>query len=167
MAKFLSLEAVGYRDALGRMAARTEALQQEKRETLRRIGRQTVAALQDAAPKRSGDFAKGIGFRTDVRGRETRLTFYVGGPHAFLLDYIRKGTRPHEIPTGGAAAQRAKGYPLRFYWPKGPHGPDIYYYWRVWHPGTKPNDFVQRVLDQQAAAYRYEIARTAQQVAWL
>ncbi|MBN2005810.1 MAG: HK97 gp10 family phage protein [Anaerolineae bacterium] len=167
MAKFLALEASGYRDALGRMAKRVDALQQRKRETLRAIGRELTVALQEAAPQESGELSKGIRFRTDERGAETRLTFYVGGPHAFLLDFIRKGTRPHVIPTGGAAAQMAKGYPLRFYWPKGPRGPGIYFYWSVRHPGTKPNDFVQRVLDEKAGDVRAVIRKTVQQVVWL
>ncbi|MBN2004135.1 MAG: HK97 gp10 family phage protein [Anaerolineae bacterium] len=167
MATFLSLEASGYRDALGRMARRTAELQARKRETMRRVGRETVAALQEAAPKKTGAFVQGIRFRTDARGTETHLTFYVGGPHAFLLNLIRQGTRPHAIPKGGAAAQRAKGYPLRFYWPTGPRGPGIYTYWSIWHPGTPPNDFVQRVLDEKAPAAGAEIRKTVQQVVWL
>ena len=54
--------------------------------------------------------------------------------------------KAYEIPDSGRVA---KGYPLRFFWEDGPRGPDIYYFWSVMHPGTKPDDFPQRVLDER------------------
>lgn len=167
MATFLSLEAYGYRDALGRIARRTTELETRKREALRALGREMVAELQAEAPRKTGTFAKGLRYRSDAHGTTTTLTFYASGEHAFLLDYIRQGTRKHTIPKGGSAAQMAKGYPLRFYWPKGPRGAGFYHFWSVEHPGTKPNDFVQRALDDKTPTLRAALRKVVQQVVWL
>lgn len=167
MASFLSLDAYGYRDVLGRFARRAEALETRKREALRGLGREMVAALQAEAPQKTGEFAKGLRYRTDLRGTTTTVAFYASGKHAFLLDYIREGTPAHTIPKGGAAVQMAKGYPLRFYWPNGPRGSGIYHFWSVEHPGTQPNDFVQRVLDDKTPTMRAALRQVARRVVWL
>lgn len=167
MASFLSLDAYGYRDTLGRFTRRANELETRKREAMRALGREMVAALQAEAPRKTGKFAKGLRYRTAARGPTTTLAFYASGEHAFLLDYIRQGTRKHTIPKGGATVQMAKGYPLRFYWPNGPRGAGIYRFWKVEHPGTPPNDFVQRVLDDKTPELRNAIRQVARRVVWL
>lgn len=167
MAGFIRFEVMGYREVDGRLAKRTPHLQAVKREEMRAMGRDLMGYLRAEAPKKSGKFAQGINYLTVEKGSETVLTFYVKGDHAFLLPFITKGTKPHIIPTGGAAAQMAKGYPLRFFWPNGPQGPKIYYFWSVRHPGTKPNDFVGRVLDSHREEVRLRLNRVARRVAWL
>lgn len=160
MARLLKLEAIGYRDVLGRFARRTEALQTAKREEMRELGRGMVQALRHYAPKRSGKLAEGFGYRTDERGSSTTVTFFVGGEHAFVLPFLTEGTKPHPIYPRG-------DYPLRFFWERGPRGPGIYYYWSVSHPGTFPDPFVERAVDAMSPQFAYGLARVAKRVVWL
>jgi hypothetical protein len=102
--------------------------------------------LRRNAPRKTGALANSLYVSTS-RG----LLDAMGMPMAMIsvradqrqkLRWIVEGTKPHIIPKGGAAAQLAKGYPLSFFWPKGPKGPGWYHFWQVHHPGTRPNDFV-------------------------
>lgn len=145
----LQFEAKGYRDAQGRFAKRTEELAMARREIVWTEGREMTKALRKHAPKSSGVFARGIIYVLQEGAQATTLSILSTGRHAFLLPFIVHGTRPHQIPRGGSAAQLAKGYPLRFYWEKGPKGPGIYYFWSVNHPGTKPNPFIDRALAER------------------
>jgi len=128
------------------------------REVLKRQGREFVKVMREEAPQDTGTFAKGFRYRTrQLKSGEFGMTIFAAGPHAFLMPMIVYGTKAHEIPTGGAAAQKAKGYPLKFFWQKGPNGPGIYRFWRVWHPGTKPNNFVRRTITRQRGPMRREL----------
>jgi len=148
---------MGYRDpGTGLFARKSTALRAQRREFAREAGRLMQGSLRRHAPRSqprpdkkntSGLFANGIRYRSRETERGVEVIFYASGPHAFVLPFLIHGTKPHVIPTGGAAAQRAKGYPLRFFWEKGPSGPGIYRYWSVNHPGTKPDPFVQEALD--------------------
>jgi hypothetical protein len=157
----MTFEAAGYRDVQGRYAKRSEQLVQRLREGVRQETRAFVAGLRAEAPKRSGLFGQGMHYRTDVTEHGIKSTIYVKGEHAFLLPFIVKGTKEHVIPKGGSMAQLAKGYPLRFFWESGPRGPDVYYFWSVTHPGTKPDDFPQRVLDERWPEMRKMLRRVA------
>jgi len=167
MAKLLSFEAIGFREARGRFAARDRLLQREKRQMVRDVSIDYRNMLFLEAPRDTQAYADGIAYRTDNRGNITRGTVFVGGPHAWLTDIIIKGSKPHVIPTGGAPAQIAKGYPLRFYWENGPTGPGIYRFWKVNHPGTKPNDFVSRVRGLMVNPTRRRLNTVANRVAYL
>jgi hypothetical protein len=162
----LTFEAAGYRDAAGRWAKKSRKLVESQRAMAREQSRELVAALREEAPKKEGTFAAGIRYRTTLTPSGVRSTIYVGGEHAFLLPIIVRGSRAHEIPMGGALAQLAKGYPLRFFWEDGPRGPDVYYFWRVWHPGTKPDDFVQRALDERWPHIQEALRKVARSVAY-
>lgn len=112
-------------------------------------------ALREEAPKGPhGKFARSIRtlLHKDPATGQWILEGFVSEDMAWLNRIIIHGSRPHRIPTGGAAAQMAKGYPLRFYWENGPNGPGIYYYWTVWHPGTKPNPYPSRALGERRRA---------------
>ena len=114
-----------------------------RRRLLREERRELQKALRDEAPKgKTGKFARSIRAMVydDPATGMTILEAYVPPDMADLNRWIIGGTRPHRIPRGGSAEQMAKGYPLRFYWENGPNGPGIYYFWSVWHPGTKPNN---------------------------
>ena len=150
----LSFEALGYRDAQGRITRRTEVLEQERRAMMRRAGRTMTGALKDEAPKREGLFAAGIYYRTYDRGHTSEVRFYVRGEHAFLLPMIVGGTKPHVIRPRG-------DYPLRFYWEKGPSGPGEYRFMHVNHPGTQPNAFPERAYQRVGP----DIIRDGQRVA--
>jgi len=160
MAQLLKLEAVGYRDVTGRFARRTDELQRAKREEMRGQGRAMVRTLQQYAPEDEGIFKKGIAYRTDERGDVTTVTIYVRGEHAFLLPMLTGGTRPHPIYPRG-------NYPLRFFWPRGPEGAKVYYYWHVEHPGTVPDPFVSYAVDVMSPQFEMGLERVARRVAWL
>ncbi len=161
----LTFEALGYRDAMGRFAKRTDLLQRERREAGRRSGRRMVGAMRRHAPRKTGAFAAGLFFRTYDYGYETQVRFYAGGAHGYLLHWITDGTGPHVIPKGGSAAQLAKGYPLTFFWEKGPQGPGIYSYWSVHHPGTEANPFVEEAYAEAGPDILADYQRVAVRVA--
>lgn len=127
----------------------------ERDQLIRLTGQHMEDALKREAPRKTGVFADGIraSYHRAAWGGET-VMIDVFGDHAFLLPFIIKGTKAHLIPKGGAAEMLAKGYPLRFWWEKGPRGPSIYFYWSVMHPGTQPNDFVSRALDAEMPIIR-------------
>lgn len=161
----MRFEALGYRDVMGRFARRSEEMARGQREMVRDQSREMIAALGEEAPRATGTFAAGMHYRTDVRPGGTTATIYVRGKHAFLLPLIVRGTAGHEIPTGGSATQLAKGYPLGFFWEKGPAGPGKYHFWSVWHPGTKADDFVKRALDRRWPEMQRDLRRVAIRVA--
>lgn len=152
-AGFIDYDLKGFRDVQGRFARRSDLLVSARRQAMRNVGRRAADALKARAPKRSGKFARGLVYRTYDRGDYGWVRVYSTGEHRHLLKWIVGGTRPHPIPKGGSAEQLAKGYPLRFYWEKGPNGPGIYHFWSVRHPGTKPNPFVEETM----AAIGHEI----------
>jgi hypothetical protein len=163
MAKLLTFEALGYRDVAGRMARRSDELVKAQRDEMRDLGRAGVEIIRRYAPVDEGKFAEGIRYRTDDIGKGTRLTFYVGGEHAFVLPFLRDGTVPHLIPSGGAAEQIAKGYPLHWV---GEDGAD-HYAWEVWHPGTDPDPFLDIAFDAMEPLRTNALRSVARRVVWL
>jgi len=163
----LTLEALGYREVTGRFARRSQVLETERRALIRNAGRTFTEALARHAPKRTGEFARGLFYRTYDRGYTSEARFYAGGKHAFVLPFLIYGTRPHTIPTGGSAAQMAKGYPLTFYWEKGPAGKGWYSFWSVQHPGTKPSPFVDEAYREIGPQLKSDLQKVAVRVAWL
>lgn len=162
---FLKFTAMGYRDVMGRFTKRTQTQERERRRAGREMARETLKELQAQAPEKTGVFKDGLFFRTYDRGHRMWIRFYAGGPHAFVLPFLLEGTRPHIIPTGGAPAQLAKGYPLRFWWEKGPAGPGVYHYWSVNHPGTDPDPFADRTAEIMEPRIRDRLQKVAGQVA--
>ena len=167
MAGILGFRAVGYREVTGRFAKRSEVLEDRRRGAMRRAGQIGVQALRRNAPSKTGVFAAGFFARSYDRGYTSTVRIYSGGEHAFLLDWIRFGTKPHKIPRGGSAEQLAKGYPLRFYWEKGPRGPGVYAFWSVNHPGTKPNPFIEEAMAEAEPEILAELRAVAASVARL
>jgi len=157
--KILKMEVLGYRDMQGRYARRTDALQAGTRDMVRTEARALLAALRFYAPKKTGQFAQGLGYRTDERPGGVTSTFYASGPHAFLLPIFVHGSKPHPI-----VARRARA--LRFFWEHGPRGPDVYYYKSVWHPGTDPDPFVSLALDSREPHFDYNLRTVSRQVIW-
>ena len=145
----LSYEAVGAERAMAYGSSRRYYLEQEQKALITDETHRLQRIVKQEAPKDTGIFAEGVYAEvTKTMWGDWNSHIGVRGEHAFLLDYIIGGTRPHEIPKGGSAAQLAKGYPLRFYWEKGPNGPGIYHFWSVWHPGTKQNPFHTRARNR-------------------
>jgi hypothetical protein len=156
----LKLEAIGYRDTAERFARRTDELQARQREAVRSITKGITESIRHYAPKRTGVFAAGLGYRTDEKAGGTSGTVFVGGEHAFLLPMLIEGTRAHPIYPRGP-------YPLRFFWERGPRGPGIYYYMHVEHPGTIPLSFVADGIAAMEPQIEIELGRVARRVAWL
>ena len=121
-----------FRDFDGRFARADKDLLNDRRDGARDLGRLFVGYAADEAPKRTGDFAKGIKFRTFQRADS--LGFTISDPQP-LGKWIRLGTKPHSI------RPKRPGYPLAFYWPK--IGGMMFTY-HVNHPGTKPNAYIDR-----------------------
>ena len=157
----LKVEAIGYRDVLGRFARRSQRLVQAQRDMVRRGAQGMLAMLRYFAPKRSGEFAAGLNYRTDETAGGTTATFYAKGKHAYLLPWIVEGTRPHIIPIGGSAAQMAKGYPLHFYWER---IGEWVSFWSVHHPGTKPNPFIGQAMEVEWPVMKSDLRQTARRV---
>lgn len=128
---------------VGRYARRSAAMQRQLRAEARTIGKDGVAALQHYAPEKTGLFKKGIRYRTGEFSVGVTTTFYASGPHAFVLPFLVDGTKEHEIPIGGSAAQMAKGYPLSFINRFGERQRS----WSVWHPGTQPSPFIALAME--------------------
>ena len=162
----LTFEERGYKTAYASMLERHGRLRPLLMKIMQKEKRALVRAARDEAPKDTGQFARGInGIVLDGYNGLIKVEIFVRGPSAWLLPLIVGGTKPHEIPTGGAPAQMAKGYPLRFYWENGPNGPGVYRYWRVWHPGTKPNPFPSRALRKRWPKMKEEARLLGRQIA--
>ncbi len=160
----LRFEALGYRDARGRFAKRSDILAEEMRDAIRDLSRSMVKTLYFYAPKDTKAFADGIKFRTTWAGERVRSNIYVGGMHAFLLPMLTGGTQPHLIPLGGAAEMMQKGYPLHWVDKKtGEHR----FAWEVWHPGTDPDPFVALAIEAMDPQFDRTAATVARRIAWL
>lgn len=120
-----------FRDTLGRFSRADGELLEARRDEVRVLGRSMVMFLQEEAPKKTGDFARNIKFRTFQQGDKVGFTTSSLQP---LGGWIVRGTPPHEI------RPRGQGYPLRFV---SSSGQEVVAY-RVFHPGTQPNPYPER-----------------------
>lgn len=121
-----------FRDLQGRFSQANAKLLSIKRDEMRDLGRGHVRVLQRHAPKKSGEFASGITFRTFAKGETIGYTTSSPQP---LGKWLRPpGTKPHVI-----RAKNAKT--LRFFWAKAGR---VVYPKSVNHPGYRPkSDFVE------------------------
>jgi len=126
-----------------------DGLEQDRRGMLRGQGRRFVQLAKEEAPKRTGQFASKISYKTFVSGDVEELRVYAPKP---LGDWILDGTPPHVI------RPRGKGYPLRFYWPK--VGREVRFMY-VNHPGTKPNRFMGRAYRRWLPGARADLRQVA------
>jgi len=140
-----------------RMKTRYRQVLAGRQELIRQLADDLRDTMAEEAPKDSGAFAEGLRVRREVSDAWGMSQFLIRstGEHATvgkrkipLWRLIARGTQPHIIPRGGSARQLAKGYPLSFFWENGPHGPGLYHYWSVNHPGTAPNPFADRAIDR-------------------
>lgn len=134
-----------FRELNGRFVAANRELLEARRDEVRVLGGQMVDYLQQEAPKLTGEFARNIRYRTFQQG--DKVGFTTSSPQP-LGKWIVGGTKAHEI------RPRGQGYPL--HWVKG----GVHYYaYRVWHPGTKPNDYVSRARDRWEPEAQQALAR--------
>jgi hypothetical protein len=122
-----------FRDLHGRFTRATDQLIAGHREWARDEGRRFVTIAQRHAPKRSGEFARGIRFQTRVGNNSVQMTASIPQP---LGKWIVKGTPPHRIV----------GRPyLAFFWER--IGKNVVVR-SVNHPGTKPNPFIREAYNE-------------------
>ena len=153
MAEIRATVRPSFRDVQGRFTKANEGVLEDARNEMRVLGRQWVRIAQEEAPKgKTGNFARGIRFRTQQRGEQIELEGTIPQP---LGTFITEGTKAHPI-----AARQANA--LRFFWPKigkmviVPKGGGFSTHvrndtlWvgkgRVDHPGTQPNPFTKRAF---------------------
>ena len=79
-----------FRDIQGRFVSANRRLLEERRDEVRGLGRLAVQHFREEAPKKSGRFAQGIGFRSFVQGDAVGFTVHMPQP---LGNYIVRGTR--------------------------------------------------------------------------
>lgn len=132
------------RDRKGRFARAEAALVKAQRDELRIHGRRLVELMQEEAPKRSGEFAKGIRFQTHGGPQGLELEVMVPEP---IGTFIIRGTIAHPITPRRAKALRwfsgtsIPGFGIE---PSGASG--AIFAMRVDHPGTDPNRFHGRAV---------------------
>lgn len=134
-----------FREINGRFVAANKDLLESRRGMVKTLGGRMRDLLQEEAPKDSGEFSRNIRFQTFVQG--DKVGFTTSSPQP-LGRFIVGGTKAHEI------RPRDQGYPL--HWVK---GGQHYYSYRVWHPGTKPNDYVTRARNRWEPESQRELAR--------
>jgi hypothetical protein len=156
------------RDIQGRFVKASKELLENSRKTVRLLGKRWVEIARDEAPEgKTGKFRKSIAFRTFVKEKAVGFTTSSMQP---LGKWIVGGTRPHII------RPRHKGA-LYFFWgkvgmytvvPKGGGFKTHVSGGKFWigkgyvnHPGTKPNDYIERAYDEWVDDMGYEINKLA------
>lgn len=144
-----------------------DALNEEKQESVKRLGARWVQLAQAEAPKRTGAFASGIDYKPF---REEATYGFAGYSPQPLGNFIKFGTKPHPIAPRNADA-------LKFYWqrtglytivPKGggfkTHrvGSTLYIgKGRVDHPGTQANPYHERAYEMFLPLVQEEAKRVS------
>lgn len=134
-----------FREVNGRFVVANQDLLESRRDMVRELGSRMVDLMQEEAPRDTGEFARNIRYRTFNQG--DKVGFTTSSPQP-LGKFIVGGTKAHEI------RPRGQGYPLHWV----ANGRDHYAY-RVWHPGTKPNDYVTRAQERWEPESRQALAR--------
>lgn len=138
MPTFVKIEAKPtFRDFQGRFTKARKSLLDERRKSVKRLGKKYVVVSKREAPKgKTGKFAESIGYQTYQTADAVGFRAFAQMP---LFAFITEGTRPHII----------RGNPiLAFHWDRGPEGPGMYFFAYVNHPGTEANPFHDRAWDE-------------------
>jgi hypothetical protein len=85
-----------------------------------------------------GPMKRGVSARMTTYGGE--LAVEVVSSHPATI-FVIKGTKPHWIPESGNVNAKT----LKFNW-----GGRTVYFKRVWHPGTKANNFLKKALEDRS-----------------
>ena len=123
-----------FREINGRFVAANRGLLESRREEVQHLRGRMVDLMQEEAPKKTGEFARNIRGRVFVQG--DKIGFTTSSPQP-LGQFIVGGTKAHVI------RPRGQGYPLRW-----ESGGQVYFAYRVNHPGTRPNDYVSRARER-------------------
>ena len=131
-----------------RVTAADRAKTRAQRQVIDRQARRFAAFAFIEAPRKTGKYANAITTRNITSTNMAGFEVLSPGP---LGTFIQKGTRPHVI--------RAKNAPmLRFYWPKVGR---VVYFKSVNHPGTKPNRFYNRALQNWLPGAKADLSSIA------
>lgn len=150
------------RSAIGRFTTAGQWLTNERLKQIRSVGRRWVEIAREFAPRRTGRFAKGIRYETYTQWGEVGMRGYIPQP---LGAYIIEGTKPHIIRSRRVGAlhfiweennyievivPRVGGRQTRLIKGGGTLSKDLLVIGKgyVQHPGTRPNPFTARALDQ-------------------
>jgi hypothetical protein len=134
-----------------RLTKADRAKTQAQRQVIDRQARRFAAFAFVEAPKKTGRYANAITWRNITGPEMAGFEVLSPGP---LGTFIQKGTKAHVI--------RARNAPmLRFYWPKVGR---VVYFKSVNHPGTKPNRFYNRALQNWAPGAKADLSSIAK--AW-
>lgn len=121
------------RDLEGRFLNANAQMPRLRRKELRSEARRFVILAKTEAPEgETGRFKETIRFRTTDAPDRSGFTVSAREP---LSTFIRDGTAPHTI-TGNPY--------LAFFWPNHPGGARQMVVRSVRHPGTQPNDYIER-----------------------
>jgi len=134
---FIKLEAKPtFREWDGRFTKASEELLKSRMPIVSEIGKVLLQAAQQEAPGEK--YPLSLKYKTFREGAQS-VGVRIIGPQP-LTTFIIEGTKPHAI-----VARRARV--LAFHWEKGSRGAGMYFFPRVWHPGTKPNPFHLRAME--------------------
>lgn len=127
------VEITGFRNSRGQFASLANALPGGAYEVHQRIGPQLQNKFEMRTPVVSGTLAAGWAHFVERSDDGAELTFE---NNVGYLDAVLKGRRP-----GYMYAKNAEY--MHFFW----HGKE-WFMKRVYHPGTKPNNFLQGIDDE-------------------
>jgi hypothetical protein len=148
LGRFESMAATGVRDE---MVVVAEGL----REEIERLYREAAPRRKDSGdrpPRAAQTFAESIEARLVETG--DGFTLSVGTSQGDLAQWIREGTRAHEIVPRQARA-------LSFFWPRA--GAHVTFA-RVWHPGTRPNPWESKPREAAEQLVRDRAKSWAQRI---
>jgi hypothetical protein len=130
----VTVEVLGLNEVLERLQIMQWSLPQVPRVIVQKVSAIAKEAMQNEAPVRTGALKRGIRYRTFEGSLEAYARFYVDDPASEYAMFVIEGTAAHDIFPRDRKA---------LFWPGADH-PVAF----VHHPGTKPNDFVGRAMDE-------------------
>lgn len=131
-----------FRDLRGRFAVATKKLLDGARRRIAAEGGRLRDLARDGAPRKTGQFASKIGYRSRVGTGAAVVSLELVSPQP-LSKFIVGGTIAHAIGPKNKQALFWEGarHPVR----------------AVWHPGTRPNPFIGRAYRRWLPGARAEL----------
>lgn len=137
MAKLLTIKVDDIIDMKGRMSKSRQVLMDSVQKEMTAYGRLLVAAAKEEAPVKTGTLQNSIRFAVRQQGTRSMVLEVTAGNRArppVVVKTILFGSKPHVI-----VPRRAKALAFSV------NGRRVFAH-RVKHPGTNPNNFMERAL---------------------
>jgi len=144
-----TIEILGINEVLERLRIMQWSLSQSPRKIVQEVAKIAKEALQQEAPVRTGALRRGIRYRTFAPSSSYEA-FARFTSDADYTPFVIHGTAPHFIRPVNAKA---------LYWPGSAH-PVAF----VRHPGTRPDDFVERAMREVERAAERLLEVTGQDI---